>query len=334
MIESNESTNTEVTGQDMKKTLWLALTGLLGIVPAASQEAYPNRTITFICAYQAGSSSDAIVRFMAEKIRPMAGQTIVVENRQGANGAVATEAILRAKPDGHTIFIHSPAAISANEALLKTPPANTKAGLKVAGTINRQAFMLAVDTTQPYKTLAELTAAMKVKGAKGTYATYATTATITGSLYKAATGIEPVEVVYRVGAQSLNDMQSGQLDFGIYDPLFALSQQRAGRFRLLAIVSPERFSTSPDVPTFRELGMDIVLMGWWTAIVPAATPKPVTDQINQWVNAVVAQEDTKKFLNNIGAEPWTISQEEANKIYQSEFEYYRKAVEAAKIEKQ
>ena len=173
----------------------------------AQGEAYPARTITFICAYQAGSSSDAIVRYMAEKIRPMAGQTIVVENRQGANGAVATEAILRAKPDGHTIFIHSPAAITANNALLKTPPATARTGLKVAATINRQAFMLAVDTSQPYKTLAELTAAMKAKGAKATYATYATSATIAGSLYKQATGIDPVEVVYRVGAQSLNDMQ-------------------------------------------------------------------------------------------------------------------------------
>ena len=110
---------------------------------------------------------------------------------------------------------------------------------QIAATINRQAFMLAVDTSQPYKTLAELTAAMKAKGSKATYATYATSATIAGSLYKAATGIEPVEVVYRVGAQSLNDMQSGQLDFGIYDPLFALSQERAGRFRLLAIVAPD-----------------------------------------------------------------------------------------------
>ena len=88
------------------------------------------------------------------------------------------------------------------------------------------------------------------------------------------------------------------------------------------------------MPTFRELGMDIVLMGWWSAIVPTDTPKSVTDQINTWVNAVVAQEETKKFLTNIGAEPWTISQEEANKLYQSEFATYEKAVAAAKIEKQ
>lgn len=314
--------------------LGMLLAGLAAGPAMAQSDAYPARTLTFICAYQAGSSSDAIVRFMAEKIRPMANQTIVVENRQGANGALATEAVMRAKPDGYTIFVHSPAAIAANDALLKTPPQNTRTALKVAATVNRQAFMLAVDTSTPYKTLAELTAAMKAKGNKATYATYATTATITGSLYKAAAGIDPVEVVYRVGAQSLNDMQSGQLDFGIYDPLFALTQERAGRFRLLAIVSPERLSTSPNVPTFTELGIPIVLMGWFSAIVPADTPKPVVDQINKWFTAAVQQEDTKKFLNNIGSEPWSLSPEEATKRYLEEFPIYSKAVEAAKIEKQ
>ena len=300
----------------------------------AQSEHYPSRTITFICAYQAGSSSDAIVRFMADKIRPIAGQTIVVENRQGANGAVATEALMRAKPDGHTIFVHSPAAIAANDALLKTPPANTRTGVRVAATINRQAFMLAVDTSTPYKTLADLTAAMKIKGAKATYATYATTATITGALYKAGAGIDPVEVVYRIGAQSLNDMQSGTLDFGIYDPLFALAQERAGRLRPLAIVSDERMDTSPHVPTFKELGMPIVLMGWFSAIVPAATPQPVVDQINKWFVSVVRQEETKKFLNNIGSEPWITTPGQAQAQYLAEFENYRNAVAAAKIEPQ
>ena len=300
----------------------------------AQSEQYPSRTITFICAYQAGSSSDAIVRFMADKIRPIAGQTIVVENRQGANGAVATEALMRAKPDGHTIFVHSPAAIAANDSLLKTPPANTRTGLRVAATINRQAFMLAVDTSTPYKTLADLTAAMKIKGVKATFATYATTATITGALYKAGAGIDPVEVVYRIGAQSLNDMQSGTLDFGIYDPLFALAQERAGRLRPLAIVSDERMDTSPHVPTFKELGMPIVLMGWFSAIVPAATPQPVVDQINKWFVSVVRQEETKKFLNNIGSEPWITTPDQAQAQYLAEFENYRKAVAAAKIEPQ
>ncbi|MBM3607099.1 MAG: tripartite tricarboxylate transporter substrate binding protein [Alphaproteobacteria bacterium] len=316
--------------------------GVLGALAAAvlsantvqAQDAsYPSRTLVFVVAFQAGSSSDAIVRFMADKIRPMVKQTIVVENRPGASGAVATEYTLRAKPDGHTIFVHSPAAVAANDATMKTPPANTRARLQVAATINRQAFMLAVHTNTPHKTLADLTAAMKTKGAKATYATYAMTATIAGAMYKASTGIEPVEAAYRIGAHTLNDMESGVLDFGIYDPLFALAQERAGRFRLLAIVSPERMQTSPNVPTFREQGHDIVLMGYFSAIVPAETPKPVVAEINRLFSTVVAMEETKKFLNTIGSEPWINSPEKAQELYLSEFENYRKAVAVAKIER-
>lgn len=319
----------------MKRSILIAATAaLLGAGAAhAQQAAFPSRNLVFVVAFQAGSSSDAIVRFMAEKIKPMVKQTIVVENRPGASGAVATEYTLRSKPDGHTIFVHSPAAVAANDATMKTPPANTRNRLQVAATINRQAFMLAVHSNTPHKTLADLTAAMKAKGSKGTYATYAMTATIAGGMYKAATGIEAVEVVYRIGAHTLNDLESGVLDFGIYDPLFALSQERAGKFRLLAIVSPERMQTSPNVPTFREHGHDIVLMGYFSAMVPAETPKPVVAEINRLFSTAVAMEETKKFLNNIGSEPWINTPEKAQELYLAEFENYRKAVEIAKIER-
>lgn len=319
----------------MKKRYLIAATAALMATSAAQaqQAAFPSRNLVLVVAFQAGSSSDAIVRFMADKIKPMVKQTIVVENRPGASGAVATEYTLRSKPDGHTIFVHSPAAVAANDATMKTPPANTKTRLQVAATINRQAFMLAVHTKTPYKTLADLTAAMKAKGSKGTYATYAMTATIAGGMYKAATGIEPVEAVYRIGAHTLNDLESGVLDFGIYDPLFALSQERAGKFRLLAIVSPERMQTSPNVPTFREQGHDIVLMGYFSAMVPAETPKPVVAEINRLFSTAVAMEETKKFLNTIGSEPWINTPEKAQEIYLAEFENYRKAVAIAKIER-
>ena len=145
-----------------------AAVALLGAGAAhAQQEAFPSRNMVFVVAFQAGSSSDAIVRFMADKIKPLVKHTIVVENRPGASGAVATEYTLRSKPDGHTIFVHSPAAVAANDATMKTPPADTRNRLQVAATINRQAFMLAVHTNTPYKTLADLTAAMKKKGSKG-----------------------------------------------------------------------------------------------------------------------------------------------------------------------
>src|SRR5262245_46688523 len=133
---------------------------------SAAAQNYPTQDLHFVCAYPAGSSSDSIVRFLAEKMRPQVGRIIIVENRPGANGNLATEFLARAKPDGHTILIHAGSALAANMHLFRNPPVDVATAIQVAGTVNRQAFMLAVDAASPWKTLAELTAAMKKKGDK------------------------------------------------------------------------------------------------------------------------------------------------------------------------
>src|SRR5262245_42476821 len=171
--------------------------------------------------------------------------------------------------------------------------------------------MLAVDTASPWKTLAELTAAMKKKGDKASYATYSATATIMGELYKRATDIRATEVGYRVGADTLNDLKSGALDYGIYDPPFAMSQARNGNLRLLAVGVKDRLNAAPDIPTMQEQGIpDIDLPGWFAALVPSATPKPIVDQISRWVADAVRLEATKQFLNGFGSDPWISTPEE------------------------
>jgi tripartite-type tricarboxylate transporter receptor subunit TctC len=279
---------------------------------SASAQNQPAQELHFICAYPAGSSSDSIVRFMAEKVRPQVGGIIIVENKPGANGNLATEFLARAKPDGRTILIHAGSALAANMHLFKNPPVDVATAIQVAGTINRQAFMLAVDAAAPWKTLAELTAAMSEKGDKASYATYSATATIMGELYKRATGVRATEVSYRVGADTLNDLKSGALDYGIYDPPFAMSQARNGKLRLLAVGVKDRLNAAPGIPTMEEQGIpDVDLPGWFAAMVPSATPKPLVDQISKWLAAAVRLEATKQFLNGFGSDPLISTPEEA-----------------------
>ena len=302
------------------------------ITGSAGAQTYPTQDLHFICAYPAGSSSDSIVRFLAEKIRPQAGRIILVENKPGANGNLATEFVARAKPDGHTILIHAGSALAANMHLFKNPPVDVATAIQVAGTINRQAFMLAVDSTRPWKTLAELTAAMKEKGDKASYATYSATATIMGELYKRATGVRATEVGYRVGADTLNDLSSGALDYGIYDPPFAMSQARNGKLRLLAVGVKERLNAAPDIPTMQEEGIpDVDLPGWFAAMVPSATPKPVVDQISKWVAEAVRQDATKQFLNGFGSDPWISSPEQGQARLISDIKDWGEYVRIAKI---
>jgi tripartite-type tricarboxylate transporter receptor subunit TctC len=302
------------------------------ITGSAGAQTYPTQDLHFICAYPAGSSSDSIVRFLAEKIRPQAGRIILVENKPGANGNLATEFLARAKPDGHTILIHAGSALAANMHLFKNPPVDVATAIQVAGTINRQAFMLAVDSARPWKTLAELTAAMKEKGDKASYATYSATATIMGELYKRATGVRATEVGYRVGADTLNDLSSGALDYGIYDPPFAMSQARNGKLRLLAVGVKERLNAAPDIPTMQEEGIpDVDLPGWFAAMVPSATPKPVVDQISKWVADAVRQDATKQFLNGFGSDPWISSPEQGQARLISDIKDWGEYVRIAKI---
>ncbi len=311
----------------------VALGLAIGTVSAVAQS-FPSQDLHFITAYQPGSSSDTIVRFIAERMRPLAGRTIIVENKPGANGNIATEYAARAKPDGHTVFIHAGSALAANMHLFKKPPIDAATAIQVVGTINRQAFMLAVDAKSPYQSLADLTAAMKQKGAKGSYASYAATATIMGELYKKAAGLQTVEVAYKIGADTLNDLKSGALDYGMYDPTFAVAQHRNGTLRILGVASADRLQASPDLPTMREQGVDIDLPVWFAAMVPAGTPKPIVDQLNAWLNKVVAMDETKTFLNGFGSDPWISKPEEAQARLLKDIKDWGDYVRTANIEPQ
>ena len=128
-----------------------------------------------------------LVRFFAEKLRPVANRTVIVENKAGAGGNIAMEYAARSKPDGYTIFVHAATAVAANQHLFKKPPVEAGKAIQIAASINRQPFMLVVDAKSPYRTVADLTEAMKKKGDKASYATAAPTGTIMGEIYKDVT---------------------------------------------------------------------------------------------------------------------------------------------------
>jgi len=165
----------------------VALAAALGAAPlAASAQQYPSQDIRVIAAFPAGSGADVLVRYFAEKLRPIVKRTVIVENKAGAQGNLAVEFVARSKPDGYTIFVHAATAVAASQHLFKKPPVEVGKAIQIAATINRQPFMLVVDAKSPYKTVADLTEAMKKKGAKATYATAAPTGKIMGEIYKDA----------------------------------------------------------------------------------------------------------------------------------------------------
>jgi tripartite-type tricarboxylate transporter receptor subunit TctC len=290
-----------------------ALALLLTVLPGAAMaqpDAFPSQDIRVLCAFPAGSGADVIVRYLAEKLRPLARRTVIVENKPGAGGNIAAEAMVRSKPDGHTIFIHTGNTVAGNMHLIKRPPFDASKAVQVVATINRQAFMLTVDAKRPWRSLGELTAYLKERGDRASYAVSATSGVVMGAIYKEKAGLQPVEVRYRMALDALNDIMSGKIDYALQDPVFALSQHREGRLRVLAIAAAERLKSNPELPTMTEAGIAMDLIGWFAAMVPSATPRPIIEQLNTWFREIVSTPETQAFLRNYGGDPWIASPEE------------------------
>jgi tripartite-type tricarboxylate transporter receptor subunit TctC len=320
-------------GRPRSAGLALALAAGLGATAASAQE-YPSQDIHLVCAFPPGSGADVLVRYFAEKLRPLAGRTVIVENKAGAGGNIATEYVAKSKPDGHTIFVHAGTAVAANQSLFRKPPVDVAKAIRVVATINRQPWMLVVDAKSPYKSVADLTAVMKAKGDKASYATSAPTGKIMGEIYKNATGVAAVEVTYRTAPDSLNELTSGKLDYGMHDPVFSLAQQREGRLRILAVSTAGRLDAAADLPTMTELGIPMDLTGWWAAMVPAGTPKPAIDKIHRWFVAMVSTQETKAFLNKFGGDPYINTAEKAQEMFETAIKDWGEYVRMAKIEPQ
>jgi tripartite-type tricarboxylate transporter receptor subunit TctC len=216
--------------------------------------------------------------------------------------------------------------------LYKQPPvADVNKSIKVVATINRQPFMVTVDAARPYKTMGDLTAAMKAKGSKASYATVSAFSTVVGELYKRATGVQAVEVNYKAAADALNDMASGAIDYSVSEPVFSLSQQRAGRWRILGVSTGERLQANPDLPTLAEQGIQMDIDGWWAAMVQAETPKPVVDQLHRWFVQIVSSQETKAFLANFGGDPLIETPEQGQSRLLRDVEKWKDYVRIAKI---
>jgi len=300
---------------------------------AHAADSYPSQDIYAICAFPAGSGADVLVRYFGDKLQKISKQTVIVENKPGANGNISAQYTARSKPDGYTVYIHAGSSTAANFHLFKRPPLDPRKDLQVVATLNIQPFTIVVPVDSPYKTLADLTEAMKKKGDKANYASSNTSGTVLGQLYEQATGIKAVEIHYRTAADTLNDFKSGTLDFGSVDPVFALSQVNAGRLRMLAVATPERMKALPDVPTMKEQGVDVSLPSWFAAMVAAKTPKAIVDKLNAYFNEIEKMPETAAFLAKFGADTFISTPEEGQELMRKEVDNWAKYVEVAKIPK-
>jgi tripartite-type tricarboxylate transporter receptor subunit TctC len=301
---------------------------------SARAQAYPSGDIHFICAYAAGSGADIIVRYVAEKLRPIVGKSIIVENKPGAIGNIATEYVARSKPDGLTVLVTGGNSVAGSAHLFKHPTYDAAKAFQIAATINRATMMVGVRADSPYKNAKELAAAMKLKGDKASYAYANPTAKVLGALFREKAGLQSVDIAYRTGADFLNDLASGTIDYAIPDNVQAMAQIRAGHMKILGVGAGERMKSAPDLPTLTEQGYPMDVRTWWAALVPQATPRPIVDQINAWFAQIVDTPDAREFSQNIASDPWKTTPDEAQAYFLKDIERWGEYVKIAKIEPQ
>ena len=275
--------------------------------PAFGQESdkdYPNKPLRAICMFPPGSGADISVRYFSAKLAKVSGQSVIVENRVGANGNLANEFVARAKPDGYTIYIAPGSSVLAPAPyLFKNISFNPLTDFEHVTTLYATQFLLCVDSQSPFKTLPDLTAFLREKGDQASYGSTANTGVIASEFYKAAFGLKTVEVKYKVSQTTYNDLSSGALAFAHLDFRGNAGAIREGRVRALATSSDQRMRILPDVPSAKEAGMKEFIMAWWSVHMPAKTPEPILARLEGWFNEIVADPETEKFLVSSGSEP-------------------------------
>jgi tripartite-type tricarboxylate transporter receptor subunit TctC len=320
----------------LKRSLCL-LAGLAVALPSLGQE-YPAREIRSICNFAPGSGADIIVRYYSEQLARLAGKPVVVDNRPGAQGSVATEALAKSRPDGYTLMI-TPASstLAAAPYLFKKLGFDPQKDFTAVTTLATLAFTIAVDAAQPIRSIPELISHLNGKANHGFYGTGSNTGQIAAELFKAKAGVKTTYVPYKTNTQALTSLLQGDVDFISYDATWAVTQQesRGGRLRILAVSSARRTSALPGTPTLGELGLsDSDVTPWWGVVVPAGTPRSIVERLAAWFNQIVAAEDTKQFLSRAALDPLPGTPESMAALLKSDTARWAGYVELAKIQPQ
>jgi tripartite-type tricarboxylate transporter receptor subunit TctC len=307
----------------------------LSPLPAAAQD-YPAREIRSICNFAAGSGADILVRYYSDRLARLTGKPVIVENKVGVQGNIATEYVARSKPDGYTIMI-TPASstLAAAQHVFKQLPFDPIRDFTPVTTLAKLSFAIAIDAKRPIHSIAELTEYLKAKPGHGNYATGSNTGLVAAELYKEMAGLKSAHIPYKAAPNALSDLLGGEIDFMSYDVTFLMAQARAGRVRLLALTSAARLSMLPEVPTMAESGFPgFDLTPWFGVVVPAGTPRTVVDKLASWFNQISTSEETRRFLENVATDPFPGTSESMAALIKAESENWRKYVRLAKIEPQ
>lgn len=293
----------------------------IGVCGSAYAQDYPTRAITLVVPYPPGGGVDAMARVVAERLAGVLGQQVVVDNRAGGSGLVGTRTFIKNAPDGYTLFLGHTGSISINPSLYANAAFDPRKDFAPIGLIASMPVALLANPAFPAKTIGDVVAIAKKEGAKFNIGTSAvgTGGYLSAELFKSITGVDAAIIPYKGTGQVMNDLLGNHVPiaFGVLPP--ALGNLQAGTLRAIAVLSPQRFSLLPDVPTANESGLpgfESVLH--YGVLAPAGTPRPIIDRLNAALRALVDTEQVKQRILAEGGDPMTSTPEEYAKDIDAE----------------
>ncbi len=293
-------------------TAMIALCGLASLwAQNASAQAWPTRPLRIVVPYPAGGPTDVLARLVADRMSPLLGQPVIVENRPGgAGGTVGAKVVSSAEPDGYTLLISQVGALTISPSIYQGADADVLKAFAPVALVAVSPQILAVTPSLPVTSLAELIAYAKQHPGKVNFgsAGVGSQPHVLGELLSLVAEIKLTHIPYRGSAPAITDLLGGQIQMMFDTPVVLLSHIQAGRLRALAITSAARSPQLPDVPTMAESGLPRLQASLWSGMLaPAGTPAAVVARLNAAFNAAMNTPETKASLQKLGAEPNAMS---------------------------
>ncbi len=316
------------------RSLTAALAGIACLAAHAADAPYPTRPIRLIVGYPPGGSTDIAARLVGQKLTPVFGQTVVIDNRAGASGTIAATIVAGAEPDGHTLSFAASPETSIYRALMKSPPYDSLKDFRPVTLVGRVPFMLVVHPSVAASTVKELVALARAKPGTLNFASFGngTSNHLVGEAFRAATGINIVHIPYKGSAPALADLLGGQVQMTFDAVPVVLPQVKAGKLKALAVATAKRSVLTPSVPTLDESGVPGFTGGtWFGVLAPARTPSAIVERLSREIANVLRTPDVAQTFNERGIEPVGNTPAEFRAFIESETKRWLKVAQDAGV---
>lgn len=316
------------------RTLLCGMLLACGMPFAADAQPYPNKPITMVLPFPAGSATDGIARFVAEELRKSLGQPVIIENKPGADGIVAAQHVMRSAPDGYTLFVTTNSTHAVNPTLYRQLPYDPVKDFTSVGGLIRIMQMFCVRSDFPADDVAGFLKIAQRSEAPLSFGSGNTSSRVAAELLKHDAKVNLAHVPYRGTPQAVTDLVGGHIKMFFADPFAAINLVTEGKLKVLAVTDKMRLPLLPNAPTMIELGYkDFVVVSWVAAFMPANADPAIVNRLNQEINTILARPESKAFIEKMGATVMPTSPGELEDFVKSEIALWARLIDVTGIEK-